>query len=134
MKTFRIILVIIAATFFLGTANFFVNPKFPKMSLAKDEVDLQTVKNLPSNLLIVDARSAKDFAIARVENAINLSEDNFDSKLGEFLDAWNPDCSVVVYCSSSSCNSSRNVARRLTSECGLKNVYVFKGDWQKWKN
>jgi hypothetical protein len=38
----------------------------------------------------------------------------------------------VVYCSSLSCNASREVARRLRREAQLPDVFVLEGGWEAW--
>ena len=38
----------------------------------------------------------------------------------------------VVYCSSLSCNASREVARRLRKEAQLSDVFVLEGGWEAW--
>jgi len=61
-----------------------------------------------------------------------LNEDRWNDLIGPFLATWTPDKKVVVYCSSQSCNASREVARRLRDEAGLKDVFVLQGGWEAW--
>ena len=114
-------------------ANFLINPHRPDLSLKSDELTIPMTNRLPANLIIVDARNKNEFAADHIENAINLSEEKFDTQLGAFLDVWNPDSVILVYCSSSGCNSSRSIAERLKNECQIKNVFILKDDWKKWK-
>ena len=76
----------------------------------------------------------QDIEDSYLRNAYNISEGEFDTHLSNFLDAWIPDSTLVVYCNPGACNSSRNIANRLKNECGMKKVYVLKDDWKKWKN
>ena len=54
--------------------------------------------------------------------------------LPQMLATWSPEKRVVVYCSSESCGSSREVARRLREEARLKDVFVLEGGWEAWVN
>jgi rhodanese-related sulfurtransferase len=80
----------------------------------------------------VDARPDNEFARDHVPGAISLNEDRWNELLPQFLAAWSPDKKVVVYCSSLSCNASREVARRLRKEAQLQNVFVLEGGWEAW--
>ena len=85
------------------------------------------VSQWKEQVLWVDARSAADFTSAHVPGAVRLTEDNWDELLTELLKAWEPDCVVVVYCSSQKCHASEEVAKRLREEVGLKPVYILRG-------
>ena len=80
----------------------------------------------------VDARPDEEFERDHVPGAISLNEDRWNTLLPKFLAAWSPDKKVVVYCSSLSCNASREVARRLREEAQLKSVFVLEGGWEAW--
>ena len=85
-----------------------------------------------ANAIWVDARPDEEFARDRVPGAVSLNEDRWNELLPQFLAAWSPDKKVVVYCSSQSCNASREVAKRLRDEAQLKNVFVLQGGWEEW--
>ncbi|PYJ72637.1 MAG: hypothetical protein DME75_04160 [Verrucomicrobia bacterium] len=80
----------------------------------------------------VDARPDDEFARDHVPGALSLNEDRWNELLPQFLAAWSQEKKVVVYCSSQSCNASREVARRLRNEAQLKNVFVLEGGWEEW--
>lgn len=80
----------------------------------------------------VDARPDEEFARDHVPGAVPLNEDRWNELLPQFLATWAPDRKVVVYCSSQSCNVSRDVARRLRKEAQLQNVFVLQGGWEEW--
>jgi len=80
----------------------------------------------------VDARPDEEFARDHVAGAVSLNEDRWNELLPQFLATWSPDKKVVVYCSSQSCNASREVAKRLRDEAQLKNVFVLQGGWEEW--
>ena len=85
-----------------------------------------------ANVIWVDARPDDEFASDHVPGAISLNEDRWNELLPEFLAAWSPGKKVVVYCSSLSCNASREVARRLRKEAQLPDVFVLEGGWEAW--
>jgi rhodanese-related sulfurtransferase len=80
----------------------------------------------------VDARPDDEFATDHVPGALSLNEDHWNESLPQFLAAWSPGKKVVVYCSSLSCNASREVARRLRKEAQLPDVFVLEGGWEAW--
>jgi rhodanese-related sulfurtransferase len=84
------------------------------------------------NVIWVDARPDDEFASDHVPGAISLNEDRWTELLPEFLAAWSPGKKIVVYCSSLSCNASREVARRLRKEAQLPDVFVLEGGWEAW--
>lgn len=126
-------ILILLVSSLLAAANFAINPHRPDLSLKPDEITLSQKNRLPENLIIVDARNEKDFTIGHIRGAVNLSEAKFDSQLGDFLDVWTPESTILVYCNVGQCNSSRAVADRLKNECRIKNVFVLKDDWRKWE-
>jgi len=84
------------------------------------------------NVIWVDARPDDEFASDHVPGAISLNEDRWNELLPEFLAAWSPGKKIVVYCSSLSCNASREVARRLRKDAQLPDVFVLEGGWEAW--
>jgi rhodanese-related sulfurtransferase len=85
-----------------------------------------------SNAIWVDARPDAEFASDHVPGAVSLNEDRWNELLPQVLAVWSPEKKVVVYCSSLSCNASREVARRLRNEAQLPNVFVLEGGWEEW--
>lgn len=98
---------------------------------AADEVDVAAAKKWDA--LWLDARPNEDFAREHVPNAMPLNANNWDDLLPPVLQAWTPGRRLVVYCSAQSCDASREVARRLREEAGLKDVYVLTGGWEAWQ-
>jgi rhodanese-related sulfurtransferase len=86
----------------------------------------------------IDARPADEFAQDHVPGAIPLNEDRWNDLLPQLLAAWTPDKKIVVYCSSLSCNASREVAKKLRETVQLKDgegkncVFVLEGGWEAW--
>ena len=99
---------------------------------ASEMVTVAQARAWGGNAIWVDARPDIEFEREHVTGAVLLNEDRWNELLPQFLTAWSPEKRVVVYCSSQSCNASREVARRLRDEAQLKNVFVLKGGWEEW--
>ncbi len=98
-----------------------------------DEVTLAAASAWGKNVLWVDARPDADFARAHIPGALPLNENRWDELLPHLIDQWDPSRKVVVYCSTLSCQASRDVARRLREEVSLPNVFVLQGGWEAWQ-
>jgi rhodanese-related sulfurtransferase len=99
---------------------------------ASEMVTVAQARAWGGNAIWVDARPDVEFEREHVPGAVLLNEDRWNELLPQFLTAWSPEKRVVVYCSSQSCNASREVARRLRDEAQLKNVFVLQGGWEEW--
>jgi rhodanese-related sulfurtransferase len=108
-------------------------PPWSQETLAPGEERLPTVLEWGEKVLWVDARSADDYEAEHVPGAILLNLESWDDLLPKFLDQWNPDKKVVVYCSAATCELSHEVAERLRKS-GISPVFVLKGGWEAWKS
>lgn len=97
------------------------------------QVSLAQAESWGSAVLWLDARPDAQFERRHIDGALQLNEDRWDELLRPMLAAWAPERKLVVYCSSQSCNLSREVAERLRREAGLTNVYVLDGGWEEWE-
>jgi rhodanese-related sulfurtransferase len=95
-------------------------------------VDVDRAQSWGANAMWVDARPDNEFERDHVPGAILLNEDRWNELLPQFLGQWSPEKRIIVYCSTQSCNASREVARRLRDEVGLKDVFVLKDGWEAW--
>jgi rhodanese-related sulfurtransferase len=107
-------------------------PSWSEETLASGEESVSTVLAWWENVLWVDARSSDEYEADHVPGAILLNLENWDRLFPEFLDHWNPDKKIVVYCSVASCDLSREVAERLRKN-NIPFVFVLKGGWEAWK-
>ena len=96
------------------------------------EVTLVTVHNWGDHVLWVDARTRAKYERAHIPGAVLLNEDEWDKLVPAFLDAWDPDVPVVVYCDGGSCDASHAIAERLRKELKIEKVHVLKGGWSAW--
>jgi rhodanese-related sulfurtransferase len=99
---------------------------------ASEMVTVDQARGWGDTAIWVDARPDDEFAKDHVPGAISLNEDRWNELLPQFLSAWVPGKKTVVYCSSLSCNASREVARRLRKEAQLSDVFVLEGGWEGW--
>lgn len=116
-----------------------LHPKAPIWNIAElkpGEIRVRDALAWGDQVLWIDARSGQLFEqehIPGIPGALRLNEDEWESLLPQLLQVWHPDRKVVVYCDSSACQASHNVARRLREEVGLTDVYVLHGGWAAWK-
>ncbi len=101
--------------------------------LAPGEVRAATVRMWGDAVQWVDARSRAKYERAHLPDALLLNEDEWDKLVGPFLDAWDADKTLVVYCDGGSCEASQAVAERLRNELKIGGVYVLKGGWATWR-
>ncbi len=102
--------------------------------LAADEVLPKTAESWGDTALFVDARPRARFNEKHIPGALLLNLDEWDGLVGKFLDAWDPDKKIVVYCDGGGCDAARDVASRMGKDLQLKNVYVLKGGWPAWES
>jgi rhodanese-related sulfurtransferase len=101
--------------------------------LAKDEVTLATVEGWNKPVQWVDARPRAKFDAGHAPDAVLLNEDEWNALIPAFLDKWDPDRPVVVYCDGGACDASHAVAKRLREDLQLENIWVLKGGWDAWQ-
>jgi rhodanese-related sulfurtransferase len=104
----------------------------PTETAGPGEVLVATARSWGEQVLYVDARHL-GFDQGHIPNAVPLNEEHWKEMLPRFLDAWDPDRKVVVYCDGGACEASKEVADRLRQELQLKEVYVLKGGWPAWQ-
>ncbi len=114
-----------------GEAIYFRQQVSWKQRPKADEVDVRTAQEWQA--LWLDARPGEDFQREHAPGAMPLNAENWDELLPDVLKAWTPGRKLIVYCSAQSCDASREVARRLREEAGLKDVFVLTGGWEAWK-
>ncbi len=100
--------------------------------LAPGEVRAATVREWGDKVQWVDARPRDKFEAGHLDGALLLNEDEWSKLVPAFLDAWDPDRPVVVYCDGGSCEASHAVARRLRAELKIGDVHVLKGGLTTW--
>ncbi|MCC7408329.1 MAG: rhodanese-like domain-containing protein [Phycisphaeraceae bacterium] len=109
-------------------------PKILALSTRPSEVDLaQALAWDRQQILIwVDARSEAAYAQQHIPGAVLLNEDRWDELFPEFFVHWGPELEVVVYCDSSLCDASHQVAERMRKDLQTDRVHVLYGGWEAW--
>ena len=116
-----------------GEAIYFRNNISWRSAIAPSEmVTVEQARGWGDAAIWVDARPDDEFARDHVPGALSLNEDRWNELLPQFLAVWSPGKKIVVYCSSLSCNASREVGRRLRKEAQLSEVFVLEGGWEAW--
>ena len=125
------IIIILLASLLVSTISYAI---VGKINTTKENEITLSAALAEANVLWVDARAIDVYEKEHIPEAILLNEDDWDNLIIGFLDNWNPDMTVVVYCSGAACNASHSVALRLTSDYEIGNVYVLKDGWNAWEN
>lgn len=96
---------------------------------AKDinQEQLQQLMKSNQQLVILDVRTADEFAKGHIPNAINISHDELKSRLLELNTA--KDKQIVIYCRS---GRRAEVARELLNEQGFTHLDHLSGDFNGW--
>lgn len=86
------------------------------------------------NVIWVDARSHDDYQQDHIPEALWFDPEDWDAGLLNLMDAWLEDPRpIIVYCSSASCQSSREVATYLRESIPGTEVYSLQGGFEAWK-
>lgn len=109
------------------------NPHYRWTHWSLSETDATTVAANPNVWLIVDARSEADYQAGHIEGALSLGDHNWDEGLGAFLERWQPESPVLIYCGGQACGSSKQVALRLLEDIPDMKVSVLKGGYPAWE-
>lgn len=102
--------------------------------LAPDEVRAATARSWGKDAIFVDARLRDRFDAGHIEGALLLNHEEWDALVPKFLDVWDPDKKVVVYCDGGGCDAARSVAERMRDKLQIPNVYILKGGWPEWQS
>jgi len=135
VKALREAAILVLVACFPAALAVFFHPQLAardRAGLEADAVRLEGVRAWGSEVLWVDARSDAEFARGSVPEAVHLAPERFATDLGAVLAAWRPGARVVVFCSSISCATSKDIARQLR-EAGLEDVYHLHGGWEAWQ-
>jgi rhodanese-related sulfurtransferase len=89
---------------------------------------LARLERADPDLVLLDVRTAAEFAAGHVPGARNISHDVLGDRLGELADAR--DREVVVYCRSGRRSA---LALELLRSAGFKRLAHLDGDWLGWE-
>ncbi|MEM1159270.1 MAG: rhodanese-like domain-containing protein [Verrucomicrobiota bacterium] len=87
------------------------------------------------SVIILDARPEVFYRLGHIPGSLSLPRDDFQkgyNKIKSRLEI-NKHQSLIVYCSSSSCQDSGLIVSAL-EKLGYQHISVFKGGWSEWQN
>ncbi len=105
----------------VATDNFELIP----LAKAKELLDSDSV-------IFLDTRHYSDYKNGHIKYAFNIPINELDNYT-PVINSLPIEKFIIAYCDGADCNSSILMAKKLT-ELGFKNVKVFFGGWQEWKN
>ena len=88
---------------------------------------LERMTSGQGDLLVLDVRSAKEFAEGHVPGAVNISHEELAARLPEIEAEREGD--VVVYCRS---GRRAEIALDLLAKAGFERLYHLEGDYLAW--
>jgi rhodanese-related sulfurtransferase len=97
------------------------------------EISLDEMKTLveQNRSLLFDTRFRLDFAFGAIPHAVNLSIDSGLAERKSILQGIDKSAKIVLYCQSSRCGFSDEVASFLKFN-GYRNVSIFRGGYREW--
>jgi rhodanese-related sulfurtransferase len=131
-RAFRQLLVLLAAALVPAVVAGVIQLKQVKPDPVP-QIEAAAARALGDGVLWVDARPRKEFDAGHIEGAVLLNEDEWNSLIPHFLNEWDPDKPIVVYCGGGGCQASKAVANRLITELQMENVRILKGGLKAWR-
>lgn len=103
-------------------------------SLGFEIGNVETAKEIydEGDTLFIDARDINAFEEGHIKGAVLLPIGEFDARIENFLDRYEPDQNIITYCSGRSCEDSHHLAQLLT-EFGYENVSVMIDGFPIWE-
>ena len=90
-------------------------------------------KMILTEIVLVDARSKADFDAGHIPGAISLPQASTPEEFQAFKSHYPTEKKIVVYCSSTSCPVSKQVADKLMAEFSYTQVWYMAGGFQAWQ-
>ena len=122
----KIVLVIVAIALVTGVAFFFINAGTATQRISQQ--DFQKIMTMEEAPLLLDVRTAEEFAEGHVPEAMNISYDLLAGRLSELGDDKTQE--IVVYCRS---GRRAGVAETILQNAGFKNLKHLEGDMIGWE-
>jgi len=81
---------------------------------------------------LIDARAEEEFAKGHIPEAINVPYDKFIDFYQALTDYVPRDASVIVYCTSVTCDLGDKLMIEMKLD-GYEDVVLFRGGWEEWE-
>lgn len=97
------------------------------------EIRFDQVEKLLTNpdIILIDARPAREFEAGHIGNAINIYTPEFEQSIGRIIGIPR-DKPIIAYCGGGACELSHELAENLV-KMGFTRVFVYVGGWNEWK-
>ena len=82
--------------------------------------------------VFIDVRSAADYGYGHIAGAINVPEEEFESRLPKLRAPLESAGAIVVYCKNVDCGKSLWAAIRLRN-AGLMQTKIYPAGWNEWQ-
>jgi len=83
--------------------------------------------------LLIDARTEEEYAISHIPGAVSLPSSCFPEMITFFVEEHPRDKTAVIYCDTTECDRSVELARRLQAEAGWTDLRILDGGMLAWK-
>jgi rhodanese-related sulfurtransferase len=100
---------------------------------AVEEIEQETLKLIMAQdpHLLLDARPADSFLAGHLPGALSLPAYEFDTFFPQISPRISPDLTIIVYCSSISCQDADLLAEALSRQ-GVDNILLYRGGFADW--
>lgn len=101
---------------------------------AFEEIEQETLKLILSQdpHLLLDARPAESYRTGHLPGARSLPAYEFDTVYPELSHLFSSDLTIIVYCSSASCQDADLLAESLYRQ-GIGNILLYRGGFAEWE-
>lgn len=131
---FRLLVILVVSALLAGF-RFVLAPVDEHLRTTSREaptLNVEAARRLDASVLWIDARSETEFQTNHIPGALWMNETNFESGIDALLNRWTPRTTLIVYCGSTACNASQQLAARLKAS-GFESVYVLEDGWRAWQ-
>jgi len=115
-----------------------VNPQAQELDKSDEEfgiISYQQIKDRINNdnFLIIDARSAEEYAKGHIGNAVNIFP--YEDDEGAYFQkiyTQPRDKKILIYCTGGTCDLSHKLAKDMKT-AGFENLFIYEGGWDEWE-
>ena len=110
------------------------NPNDDIFNLGFEIGNVETAKEIydEGDTIFIDARDINAFEEGHIKGAVLFPIVEFDARIENFIDHYEPDQNIIIYCSGRSCEDSHHLAQLLT-EFGYENILVMIDGFPGWE-
>ena len=83
--------------------------------------------------LLIDARTEEEYKVAHIPGALSLPSGSFPEMITFSLEGQSREKTAVIYCDTTECDRSVELARRLRAEVNWADVRILEGGMLAWR-